>query len=159
MFKTKSKDSRAMTSFCSTVDEDSYYRLLANTFLLKVSNTDSNYNSVKYVKLTTNTSDPGQWRRSGVFIVNFIVIPHLVQVFLLWSLRMYLFVVWNLLYFNRFYIWRFEVSSIFREDFHQVKYFHEVGCSEGLFKTMECKRHFNKISIMKLKLWINFLDN
>ena len=48
---------------------------------------------MKYVKLKIKTSARGHWRRSGVFIVNFDLTPHLVLLFLLWSLSKYLFVL------------------------------------------------------------------
>ena len=47
--------------------------------------------------------------------------------------------VWTFLYFNRFKIWWFQVLSIFREDSHEVEYFHEVECTRGWSKSMEWK--------------------
>ena len=48
---------------------------------------------------------------------------------------------------------------MFRKSFHEVEYFHEVGCTGGWFKTMEWKMHFSKTSMMELKLWVTNLDN
>ena len=53
----------------------------------------------KCVKLTIEKSERVQWRRSGNFIVKFEYISHLVLVFLLWTLSMYLFALCD-----RFYI-------------------------------------------------------
>ena len=43
---------------------------------------------VKHVQLTIKASGRRQWRRSGVFIVNFELVSHLVLVFLLLTLNM-----------------------------------------------------------------------
>ena len=48
--------------------------------------------------MTIKTSHRGQWRCSGVFIVIFEIIPHLVLVFLLRSLSKYLFALYELFY-------------------------------------------------------------
>ena len=61
---------------------------------------------MKYVKLKIKTSARGHWRRSGVFIVNFDLTPHLVLLFLLWSLSNYLFVLCEPFY----------ISIVFRFD-------------------------------------------
>ena len=54
----------------------------ANNLLLKVSNRN-----------IRKRGEIGQWRRSGVFTVNFELVSHLFLVFLLLNLSMYLFVV------------------------------------------------------------------
>ena len=46
---------------------------------------------MKYAKLTVKTSEQGQRRRSGVVIVDFEHISHLVLMFLFGTLSMYLF--------------------------------------------------------------------
>ena len=46
--------------------------------------------NVKYVQLTRKTLERRQWRRSGVFLVNFEHISHLALVFLLLTLNMQL---------------------------------------------------------------------
>ena len=91
------------------------------------------------------TSERGQKRRSGIFIINFEHISHLALVFLLWNLNMYLFALYDHFYISS--IWWFQVSFIFREDFQEVEYFYEVECTRGSFKTMEWKMYFNKISL------------
>ena len=77
------------------------------------------------MKSIIKTSDLGQWRRSGVFIVNFELIPHLVLVFLLWSLSMHLFALREL----------FDISIVFRFDgfrFPRSKIFPGSGMHRGL---------------------------
>ena len=84
----------------------------------------------------------------------------LLLVLLLWTLSMYLFALCDLFYISIvFWIWRFQVSFIFRKDFLEVEYFHEVECTGRWFKTMKWKMHFNKIPMMVLKLWSNHLYN
>ena len=62
---------------------------------------------MKYVKThEIKTSERNQWRHSGAFIFNFELISHLVLVFLLWSLSMYLFALCKL----------FCISIVFRLD-------------------------------------------
>ena len=68
---------------------------------------------------------------SGVFIVNFEHTLHLVLVLLLWTLGMYLFAVSDLFYNSINLDWSFQVSSIYRKDFHEVEYFDEVECTGG----------------------------
>ena len=68
---------------------------------------------------------------SGVFIVNFEHILHLVPIFLLWTLGMYLFAVSDLFYNSINLDWSFQASSIYRKDFHEVEYFDEVECTGG----------------------------
>ena len=55
-------------------------------YLLKVSNWNTRTKCEICLKLTINTPERRQWRRSGVFIVNFEHISHLVRVFLLLTL-------------------------------------------------------------------------
>ena len=61
---------------------------LAGIYLLKVNikNTRARYKIGS--KLTIKTPERRQWRRSGVFIVNFEPISHLIQVFLFFTLNM-----------------------------------------------------------------------
>ena len=55
----------------------------ACTYLLKVNNRNTRSNCEICSKLTVKTTKQRHWRRSGVFIVNFEHISHLVLVFLL----------------------------------------------------------------------------
>ena len=57
-------------------------------YLLKVNNRNTRTRSEICSKLTIKTPERRQWRRSGVFIVNFEHISHLVLVFLLLTLNM-----------------------------------------------------------------------
>ena len=58
--------------------------------MLKVNNRNARTGCEIYSKLTTKTPERRQWRRSGVFIVNFEHISRLVLVFLLLTLKMQL---------------------------------------------------------------------
>ena len=55
----------------------------ANIYLLKINNRSTKKRSEICSKLTIKTSERRQWRRSGIFIVNFEYISHLFLVFLL----------------------------------------------------------------------------
>ena len=68
---------------------------------------------------------------SGIFIVNFEHIMHLVLVFLLWTLGLNLFAVVIFFIFPSILDWSFQVSSIYRKDFYKIEYFYEVECTEG----------------------------
>ena len=57
-------------------------------YLLKVNNRNARARCKMCSKLTIKTPERRQWRRSGVFIVNFEYISHLVLVFLLLTLNM-----------------------------------------------------------------------
>ena len=57
-------------------------------YLFKVNNRDTRTRYEICSKLTIKTPERRQWRRSGVFIVNFEKISHLVLVFLLLTLNM-----------------------------------------------------------------------
>ena len=57
-------------------------------YLLKVVNRNTTTKCEIYSKLTIKTPERRQWRRSGVFIVNFEHISHLALVFLLLTLNM-----------------------------------------------------------------------
>ena len=59
----------------------------AGIYLLKVNNRNTRTRCEIGSKLTINTPERRQWRRSGVFIVNFEHISHLVLVFLLLTLN------------------------------------------------------------------------
>ena len=59
----------------------------AGIYLLKVNNRNTRTRCEICSKLTINTPERRQWRRSGVFIVNFEHISHLVLVFLLLTLN------------------------------------------------------------------------
>ena len=59
----------------------------AGIYLLKVSNGNTRARCDICSKLTIKTLERLQWRRSGVFIVNFEHISHLVLIFLLLTLR------------------------------------------------------------------------
>ena len=56
-------------------------------YLLKVNNRDTRAKCKICLKLTIKTPELRQWRRTGVFIVNFEHISHLVLVFLLLMLN------------------------------------------------------------------------
>ena len=56
--------------------------------LLKVNNRNSKTRCEICSKLTIKIAEGRQWRRSGIFIVNFERISHLVLVFLLLTLNM-----------------------------------------------------------------------
>ena len=62
-------------------------QLPAGIYLLKVNNRNTRTRCEICSKLTINTPERRQWRRSGVFIVNFEHISHLVLVFLLLTLN------------------------------------------------------------------------
>ena len=64
------------------------YSVPAGIYLLKVNNRNTRTRCEICSKLTIKTSERRQWRRSGVFIVNFENIPHLPAVFLLLTLNM-----------------------------------------------------------------------
>ena len=59
----------------------------AGIYLLKVNNRNTRTRCEICSKLTINTPERRQWRRSGVFIVNFEHISHLALVFLLLTLN------------------------------------------------------------------------
>ena len=58
----------------------------AGIYLFKVNNRNTRARCEICSKLTINTPERRQWRRSGVFIVNFKHISHLFLVFLLLTL-------------------------------------------------------------------------
>ena len=63
------------------------YSFPAGIYLLKVNNRNTRTRCEICSKLTINTPERRHWRRSGVFIVNFEHISHLVLVFLLLTLN------------------------------------------------------------------------
>ena len=62
----------------------------ADIYLLKVNNRSTRTRCEIYSELTIKTPERRQWRRFGVFIVNFEYISHLVLVFLLLTFNMQL---------------------------------------------------------------------
>ena len=69
-----------------------YFRCLAGSYpagvyLLKANNRNTRTRCEICSKLTINAPERRHWRRSGVFIVNFEHISHLVLVFLLLTLN------------------------------------------------------------------------
>ena len=58
----------------------------AGIYMLKVNNRNSRTRCEICLKLTIKTPERRQQRRSGVFIVNFERVPHLLPVFLLLTL-------------------------------------------------------------------------
>ena len=66
--------------------EDMFMLIPAGIYLFKVNNRNTRTRCEICSKLTINTPERRQWRRSGVFIVNFEHISHLVLVFLLLTL-------------------------------------------------------------------------
>ena len=63
-----------------------FFIILPSIYLLKVNNKNTRTRSEIYSKLTIKTPERLQWRRSGVFIVIFEHVSHLVLVFL-WTLN------------------------------------------------------------------------
>ena len=61
----------------------------SDIYLLKVNDRNTRTRCEISSKLTIKTPDGRHWRRSGVFIVNFEHISHLVLVFLLLTLNVY----------------------------------------------------------------------
>ena len=59
----------------------------AGNYMFKVNNRNTRTNCEICPKLTIKAPDRRQWRRSGVFIVNFEHVSHLLLVFLLLTLR------------------------------------------------------------------------
>ena len=66
--------------------EDMFMLIPAGIYLFKVNNRNTRTRCEICSKLTINTPERRHWRRSGVFIVNFEHISHLVLVFLLLTL-------------------------------------------------------------------------
>ena len=62
------------------------FRVPADIYMHKVNNRNTRTRCKECSKLTIKTSERRQWRRSGVFIVNFEHCSHLVLVFLLLTL-------------------------------------------------------------------------
>ena len=60
----------------------------AGIYLLQVNNRNTRTRCEIYSKLTIKTPERRQWRRSGVFIVNFEYISRLALVFLLLTLNL-----------------------------------------------------------------------
>ena len=82
--------SRAPTDHSFTFTLRFLYELKHNPagiYLLKVNNRNTRARCEICSKLTINTPERRQWRRSGVFIVNFEHISHLALVFLLLTLN------------------------------------------------------------------------
>ena len=59
----------------------------AGNYMFKVNNTDTRTRFEICSKLTMKTPERRHWRRSGVFIINFELVSHLVLVFLLLTLN------------------------------------------------------------------------
>ena len=72
---------------CSKASDHDCIPVPVGIYLLKVNNRNSRARCKMCLKLTINTSERRHWRRSGVFIVNFEYISHLVLVFLLLTLN------------------------------------------------------------------------
>ena len=64
--------------------------LLADIYIFKVNNKNTRARLEICSQLPIKTPERRQWRRSGVFIVNFEYILHLVLVFLMLTLNTYL---------------------------------------------------------------------
>ena len=62
------------------------YYLKAGNYMFKVNNRNTRERCEICSRLTIKTSRQRQWRRSGVFIINFEHISHLILVFLLLTL-------------------------------------------------------------------------
>ena len=59
----------------------------AGNYMFKVNNRDTRTRFEICSKLTMKTPERRHWRRSGVFIINFELVSHLVLVFLLLTLN------------------------------------------------------------------------
>ena len=77
-------------SALTAVNFTSWSAIPADIYFLKVNNRNTRTMCEIYSKLTIKPPERRYWRRSGVFIVNFEHISHLVAVFLLLSLNMQL---------------------------------------------------------------------
>ena len=66
---------------------NNFYINKAGVYLLKVNNRIIRTRCEIFSKLTIKTEERRQWRRSGVFIINFKYISHLVLVFLMLTLN------------------------------------------------------------------------
>ena len=78
LYKAKKINAEALKCF--------FYTHPAGIYLFKVNNRNTRTRCEICSKLTINTPERRHWRRSGVFIVNFEHISHLVLVFLLLTL-------------------------------------------------------------------------
>ena len=63
----------------------------ANIHMLRINDRNIRKRCELFSKLTRNTPEQRQWRRSGVFILNFEYISHLFAAFLWLTLNMYFF--------------------------------------------------------------------
>ena len=70
------------------IDPATFTVVAPGIYLLKVNNRNTRTRCEICLKLTIKISERRQWRRSGIFIVNFEHISHLVLVFLLLALNM-----------------------------------------------------------------------
>ena len=73
--------------FGSCTQRNSVYDFLPNIYLFKFNSRNTRKRCEIFSKLTIKTPERCQWRRSGVFIVNFEHISHLFLVFLLLTLN------------------------------------------------------------------------
>ena len=81
---------KLVLEICKYVNDPPEFSLIifpSGICLLKVNNRNTRTRCEICSKLTINTPERRQWRRSGVFIVNFEHISHLVLVFLLLTLN------------------------------------------------------------------------
>ena len=78
MVITYSKDTLDLRTFCSGQISNNP----AGNYMFKVNNRNTRATCEICSKLTIKTPERHQWRRSGVFIVNFEHISHLVLLFL-----------------------------------------------------------------------------
>ena len=76
-----------MHAFCPKASLGFQGSIPAGIYLLKVNNRNTRTRCEICSKLTINTPERRHWRRSGVFLVNFEHISHLVLVFLLLTLN------------------------------------------------------------------------
>ena len=98
---------------------------------------------MKYVKLTIETSDWGQWRCSGIFIFKFEIVSHLVLMFLLWPLSMYLFALCEAFY----------ISIVFRFDGFRLHPFLERISTKWNAQGADLKQWNGKCISIKFLWW------
>ena len=137
MFKIKNKDSRAMTSFCCRADRDSWHGFLGNIFLLRVNNNNSKIKCEIFIVDNVDKKDIRPRSMTSFWCLYYYLwtySPPCSSVSIEVFEQVFVCSVWTFLYFNRFYIWWFQVSSIFTKDFHKVEYFQKSNAPGAYLK-------------------------
>ena len=117
-------------------------RCPAGIYMFKVNNKNTRTSREIYSKLTTKTPARHHWRRSGVFIVNFEHISHLVLVFLLLTLSRSTFLDpiqshWGFIYSRRLFF-----SLVIWQWFHDKVVFHLLDFTGNV--KYDCKKKIYK---------------